>query len=73
MNVVRFAAAIAVGRAFRFLLEGYLAARYGERAKELLAQYYPYAGLGLALLLVAFFVGRNLLRHRGQRSEVRGQ
>lgn len=73
MNVVRFAIAIAVGRAFRFLLEGYLAARYGAHAKELLAQYYPYVGLGLAALLVAFFVGRNLLRGRARRAEVRGQ
>ena len=73
LSVARFAAAIAAGRAFRFLLEGYLAARYGERAKEILAQYYPYVGLGVALALVAFFVARNLLKRRGRRSGVRGQ
>jgi membrane protein YqaA with SNARE-associated domain len=73
MNVVRFGVAIAAGRAFRFLLEGYLAARYGEHAKELLAQYYPYVGLGLAVLLVVGFVVRNMMKARGQRSEVRGQ
>jgi membrane protein YqaA with SNARE-associated domain len=77
MSVARFAAAIALGRAFRFLLEGYLAARYGEHAKALLAQYYPYVGLGLAALLVVGFVARNMLKGRGQknsdqRSEVRG-
>ncbi|MFL6207236.1 MAG: YqaA family protein [Pyrinomonadaceae bacterium] len=72
VSVVRFAIAIAVGRAFRFLLEGYLAARYGAHAKELLTQYYPYVGLGLAVLIVLIFVGRNLLKNRGQRSEVRG-
>ncbi|HEX8070783.1 MAG TPA: VTT domain-containing protein [Pyrinomonadaceae bacterium] len=73
MNVVRFAVAIAAGRAFRFLLEGYLAARYGAHAKELLAQYYPYVGLGLAVLLVAGFAARAMLKGRGQRAEVRGQ
>jgi membrane protein YqaA with SNARE-associated domain len=72
MNVVRFAAAIAVGRAFRFMLEGYLAARYGAHAKELLARYYPYVGLGLAALLVIGYVARNLLKNRGRKAE-RGQ
>ena len=56
--------AIAVGRAFRYLLEGYLAARYGDHAKEWLAQYYPVIGIGLAVLIVAVFVGRSLLRQR---------
>ena len=62
LNVWRFALAIAAGRLFRFLLEGYLAARYGEQAKDLLAAYYPGIGLGLAVLLVGLFVGRSLLR-----------
>lgn len=64
LNVVRLAVAIAVGRAFRYLLEGYLAARYGDHAKELLAQYYPVIGIGLAVLIIAVFVGRSLLRQR---------
>ena len=62
LNVLRFAIAIAAGRTFRYLLEGYLAAYYGERAKELLARYYPGVGLGLAVLLVLFLVGKRLLR-----------
>lgn len=61
-SVTRFALAIAMGRAFRYALIGYLAAHYGEHARELLAEYYPYVGLGLAVLLVAIFVGRNMLR-----------
>ncbi|HEV2761421.1 MAG TPA: VTT domain-containing protein [Pyrinomonadaceae bacterium] len=69
LKVIRFALAIAAGRAFRFLLEGYVAARYGERAKDILAQNYPYVGLGVAGALIAFFVIRNLLKRRGQRSE----
>ncbi|HEY0005120.1 MAG TPA: VTT domain-containing protein [Pyrinomonadaceae bacterium] len=74
LSVVRFAVAVGIGRAFRFLLEGYLAARYGDHAKDLLAHYYPYVGLCVAMLLIAFFVGRNIWRKRvegrGQRAEV---
>jgi membrane protein YqaA with SNARE-associated domain len=62
LNVWRFALAIAAGRAFRYLLEGYLAARYGEHAKELLARYYPAIGLGLAVLLILIFLARSLRR-----------
>jgi membrane protein YqaA with SNARE-associated domain len=70
MNVVRFALAIAAGRAFRFLLEGYLAARYGEHAKELLSRYYPVIGIGLAVLIIAFAVGRGLLRGKTEAQSV---
>lgn len=73
LSVVRFAAAIAAGRAFRFLLEGYLAAHYGPRAKDILAEYYPYVGLGVAALVVAFFVVRNLMKRRGRGAEVGGE
>jgi membrane protein YqaA with SNARE-associated domain len=62
--VVRFAAAIAAGRLFRFGLEAYLAANYGEQAKELFARYYPYIGLGVALLVVLFVVARSLSKRR---------
>jgi membrane protein YqaA with SNARE-associated domain len=65
-SVVRFALAVAAGRAFRYALIGYLAAHYGEHAKVLLAQYYPYIGLGLAVLIVAVFVLRNVLKKRGK-------
>jgi membrane protein YqaA with SNARE-associated domain len=64
LNIVRFAAAVAVGRCVRFLLEGYLAVRYGERAKQVLAENYPAVGLGLAALIVLVFVVRALLRRR---------
>jgi len=68
LNIVRFTVAIAVGRTFRYLLEGYLAARYGDHAKEILQHYYPSIGIGLAVLIIIFFVGRNLLR-RGRQAE----
>ena len=66
LNLWRFIAAIAAGRIFRFLLEGYLAARYGEQAKDLLARYYPYIGLGLAALIIVLFAGKNLWRRKNQ-------
>ena len=69
LSIVRFIMAVAAGRAFRYLLEAYLAARYGERATALLAQYYPMIGIGLAVLIIIVFVGRNLLRRRAEARE----
>jgi membrane protein YqaA with SNARE-associated domain len=68
LNLVRFTVAVAAGRTFRYLLEGYLAARYGDHAKEILGRYYPAIGVGLALLIIIVFVGKNLLR-RGRAPE----
>ena len=62
LNLVRFTIAIAAGRTFRYLLEGYLAARYGEHAREILSRYYPAIGIGLALLIIILFVGKNMMR-----------
>ena len=64
LSVARFAAAVAAGRAFRFLLEGALAVRYGDEAKELLAKHYPTVGLALAAALVAGFLLRMWLKKR---------
>lgn len=61
-SVIRFTIAIVAGRMFRFLLEGYLAIRYGAQAKQVLARYYPWIGLGLAVLLIGFFLTRNLIK-----------
>jgi membrane protein YqaA with SNARE-associated domain len=68
LSLVRFAAAVAVGRAFRFFLEGFLAVRYGERAKDLLAENYPAVGLGVAALVIIVFVVRGLLKRSSQKS-----
>ncbi len=74
LNVWRFAAAIAVGRAFRYLLEGYFAAHYGDHAKEILARYYPAIGIGLAALIILVFVGRSLLKSKNvERTDVETQ
>jgi membrane protein YqaA with SNARE-associated domain len=60
-SLVRFMLAIVVGRGFRFLLEGYIAVRYGAEAKEILAKYYPWIGLGLVagILLFVFIKQRS--------------
>jgi membrane protein YqaA with SNARE-associated domain len=52
----RFMIAVVVGRAFRFLLEGYFAVRYGAQAKEILAKYYPWIGLALVAAIVLFLL-----------------
>jgi membrane protein YqaA with SNARE-associated domain len=60
-SLVRFMLAIVAGRAFRFLLEGYFAVRYGAEAKAILAKYYPWIGLGLVVAIVAFVVVKRLM------------
>jgi membrane protein DedA with SNARE-associated domain len=62
LNLTRFAIAVAAGRTFRYLLEGYLAARYGDHAKEILSRYYPSIGIGLAVLIILIFIAKTLLR-----------
>ena len=68
-SVVRFTAAIITGRMFRFLLEGYFAIRYGAQAVQMLKKYYPWIGLGLAILIIIFFVTRNLLKGKPEPAE----
>lgn len=63
-SVTRFMVAIVVGRAFRFLLEGYFAILFGAQAKAILARYYPWIGLGLAALILVAFLLRSMIRRR---------
>lgn len=67
-SLTRFVVAIVVGRGFRFLLEGYFAVRYGAQAKVLLAKYYPWIGLGLAVMIIAGFVARSLWKRKSDSS-----
>jgi membrane protein YqaA with SNARE-associated domain len=55
-SLLRFMLAIIAGRAFRFLLEGYFAVRYGAEAKVILAKYYPWIGLGLMAAILLFVI-----------------
>lgn len=61
-SLLRFMLAIVGGRAFRFLLEGYFAVRYGADAKEILAKYYPWIGLGLVAAILLFVIVKRLLK-----------
>ena len=69
-GLTRFIMAIIGGRLFRFLLEGYLAIRYGAQAKEILAKYYPWIGLSLAAAIIAFVVTRKLLKKKSAVEEL---
>lgn len=64
-SLTRFMIAITAGRAFRFLLEGYIAVRYGSEAKAILAKYYPWIGVGMAVMIVLYLLIRTTLRSRG--------
>jgi membrane protein YqaA with SNARE-associated domain len=68
-SVVRFTVAIIIGRIIRFLFLGYFAIRYGAQAMQVLQKYYPWIGLALAVLIVAAFVTRNVLKGRAKRAE----
>ena len=61
-SLLRFMLAIVAGRAFRFLLLGYFAVRYGAQAKEILAKYYPWIGLGVVVAIVIFVLLRQKLK-----------
>jgi membrane protein YqaA with SNARE-associated domain len=67
-SLIRFLLAIVVGRGFRFLLEGYFAVRYGAQAKVFLAKYYPWIGLGLAVIIILGFLTRSLWKGRSDAS-----
>lgn len=69
-GLARFTLAIIGGRLFRFLLEGYLAIRYGAQAKDILAKYYPWIGLSLAVAIIAFVVTRKLLKKKKVRDSL---
>jgi membrane protein DedA with SNARE-associated domain len=68
-SLTRFLLAVIVGRAFRFLLEGYFAVRYGAEAKAILARYYPWIGLGLVVLIVSAVVIRQLVKQRSRSAD----
>jgi membrane protein YqaA with SNARE-associated domain len=71
-SITRFVIAIVGGRMFRFLLEGYLAIRYGAQAEQVLAKYYPWIGLGLAVAIIAFVLTRNLMKRKSETEDQEG-
>jgi membrane protein YqaA with SNARE-associated domain len=70
LSIVRFAVAVAIGRAFRFFLEGFLAIRYGEQAAEMLKRYYPSIGIAVAALIVIGFIAKTLLRKKPEPDKI---
>lgn len=64
MDWRRFAGAVFAARVARFAGEGYLAVRLGDRAAETLREHYPTIALVLAVAVVAYVVGRRMLRRR---------
>ena len=75
LSLIRFTLAVAGGRAFRYFLEGFFAVRYGEQAMELFKKHYPAVGLGLAVLIIGFFLLRALLKRKksGEAAGAEGQ
>lgn len=64
MQLWRFVAALVAGRGFRFLLEGWLAVKYGEQAADIFKNHYPKIGLGVAAAIIVIYLFNNLLRRR---------
>ena len=61
-SLLRFMLAVVAGRAFRFLLEGYFAVKFGAQAKEVLAKYYPWIGLSLVAAILLIVILKRVLR-----------
>jgi membrane protein YqaA with SNARE-associated domain len=57
ISAIRFATAIAIGRAIRYVALGYLAIRYGGRASAYVAEHGTEASLALVGVLIAAFGG----------------
>ena len=69
----KFIFAVTVGRGFRYFFEGYLAVRYGDRAKDYMHQNYPYVALALGLMMIAgFLIFYFARKNRASRHELRG-
>ncbi len=64
MQLWRFVAALVAGRGFRFLLEGWLAVKYGEQATDMFKHHYPKIGLGIAAAIIVIYLCNSLLRRR---------
>lgn len=73
MRLWRFVLAMILGRGFRFILEGYLAVRYGEQATEILKQNGAKIGLGVAAAIIVIFLVKMLLNRRNTDDELEVQ
>jgi membrane protein YqaA with SNARE-associated domain len=64
MSWKRFVSAVFLGRFLRFLAEGSLGARYGDRAADILKSYYPTIGITLLVAAGLFLVVRHVMGRR---------
>jgi membrane protein YqaA with SNARE-associated domain len=62
LSLLRFTIAIAVGRAVRYLLEGFLAVRFGDEAITIVQRYSTPISLAAIGLIIIVFIGRTLVR-----------
>lgn len=67
LNTWRFITAIFIGRAVRFLIEGWLAIRFGEDAGRIIKQHGWKVLIGV-VVIAAIVIGLTYLRGRGRRS-----
>src|SRR5215813_13403661 len=64
MQLWRFITAMVIGRGVRFILEGWMAVRYGEQAADLFKQHYPKIGLSIAAASLVICLFNSLLKRR---------
>lgn len=67
LNTLRFITAIFIGRAVRFLIEGWLAIRFGEDAGRIIKQHGWKVLIGV-VVIAAILIGLSFFRSRGRRS-----
>ncbi len=63
--VWRFVLAVAVGRSFRYFLEGYLAVQVGQHAMDWMKSHYPLVAASIVLTIVGLFVVYLLMLKKG--------
>ena len=64
----RFITAIFIGRAVRFLIEGWLAIRFGEEDAKIIIKQHGWKVLIAVVAIAAVVIGLSFLRARGRRS-----
>ena len=67
LNTWRFVTAVFIGRAVRFLIEGWLAVRFGEDAGRIIKRHGWKVLVGV-VVIAAIVIGLSFLRGRGRRS-----
>lgn len=72
LSLLRFILAIAVGRAIRYLLEGYLALRFGDEAITIVQRYSTPISLSAIGIVLIVFIVRALVRRARRPQPISG-